>query len=137
MCASPKRCGLGQSGFGLAEYLHRENRSGMGQPRYQNQLGGNEREHQPRHRYDRCRHHALLETWGYGSYNLRIFPNRSGQARKIEIEIVQGMENDGDAFKSALPIMHSLTKIPYYGGTAVDYDKLPNKTIGSVTLSIS
>ncbi|MDQ3003608.1 MAG: hypothetical protein M3Y08_20420, partial [Fibrobacterota bacterium] len=51
---------------------------------------------------------ALIETWGGGSYSLRIFPNQSKQTRKIEIQFVQGMGNNGDAFNATLPIIHSL-----------------------------
>ncbi len=32
---------------------------------------------------------ALLETWGNGSYNLSLFPLKSGESRKLQIEIVQ------------------------------------------------
>lgn len=80
----------------------------------------------------RRRDPALIETWGNGYYNLRIFPNESGKSRKIEIEFVQGMETEGDAFKTILPVIHRLAKIATAG--AVDYTKLPNRTIGAVSL---
>lgn len=32
---------------------------------------------------------ALLETWGGGSYSLRVFPQTTGQTRRLEIEFVQ------------------------------------------------
>lgn len=39
---------------------------------------------------------ALLETWGNGSYNLSLFPLKSGETRKLQIEIVQALK---DGFK--------------------------------------
>jgi len=35
---------------------------------------------------------ALLETWGNGSYNLSLFPLKSGESRKLQIEIVQALK---------------------------------------------
>ena len=32
---------------------------------------------------------ALLETWGGGSYSLRVFPQTTGETRRLEIEFVQ------------------------------------------------
>lgn len=81
----------------------------------------------------RRRDPALIETWGNGYYNLRIFPNESGQARKIEIEFVQGMENEGTGFHAMLPVIHRLAKVAAYG--AVDYASLPNRTIGNLSLT--
>lgn len=76
---------------------------------------------------------ALLETWGNGSYNLRIFPNESGKSRRIEIEFVQGLESWDGAFKTFLPVMHSLNKV--YDYSVTDYNHLPNRAIGSISLS--
>lgn len=81
----------------------------------------------------RRRDPALIETWGNGYYNLRIFPNESGISRKIEIEFVQGMENEGSDLQTVLPVLHRLVKIASSG--AVDYASLPNRTIGNVTLT--
>ncbi len=57
---------------------------------------------------------ALLETWGNGSYNLRVFPLESNQARKIELKIVQGMEKINQSFAVELPIMKSLRSLYDY-----------------------
>lgn len=35
---------------------------------------------------------VLLETWGNGSYNINLFPMKSGETRKMQIEIVQAMK---------------------------------------------
>lgn len=35
---------------------------------------------------------VLLETWGNGSYNINLFPLKSGETRKMQIEIVQAMK---------------------------------------------
>lgn len=43
---------------------------------------------------------VLLETWGNGSYNIRLFPLKSGETRKMQIEIVQAMKEG-----LALPIV--------------------------------
>lgn len=36
---------------------------------------------------------ALLETWGNGSYNFNLFPLKSGERRKVQVEIVQALSN--------------------------------------------
>lgn len=36
---------------------------------------------------------ALLETWGNGSYNLALFPFKSRETRKLQIEIVQALRD--------------------------------------------
>ncbi len=46
---------------------------------------------------------ALIETWGNGSYSLRIFPNESGVSRKIQIEFVTGMETQNGVLQGTLP----------------------------------
>lgn len=81
----------------------------------------------------RRRDPALIETWGNGSYQLRIFPNESRKSRKIEIEFVQGMETAGSVFQTLLPVMQSLAKVPSDGSTP--YDKLPNRVIENVRLT--
>lgn len=43
---------------------------------------------------------VLLETWGNGSYNINLFPMKSGETRKMQIEIVQAMKEG-----LALPIV--------------------------------
>lgn len=35
---------------------------------------------------------VLLETWGNGSYSIRLFPMKSGETRKMQIEIVQALK---------------------------------------------
>lgn|GEM_PF-5103983 len=60
----------------------------------------------------RRRDPALLESWGGGSYYLRVFPNESGKARQLQIEFVQGMENTGGSFKNVFPIQYSLFQLP-------------------------
>lgn len=35
---------------------------------------------------------VLLETWGSGSYSIRLFPMKSGERRKMQIEIVQALK---------------------------------------------
>lgn len=32
---------------------------------------------------------ALLETWGSGSYSLRVFPQKTGETRRLEFEVTQ------------------------------------------------
>lgn len=73
---------------------------------------------------------ALLETWGNGNYNLRIFPNESGKSRRIEIEFVQGMEDHAGSFRAALPLLHRLAKVA--GAVGADPAKWPNRTMASV-----
>ncbi len=36
---------------------------------------------------------ALLETWGNGSYNLSLFPLKTGERRKLQIEVVQALRD--------------------------------------------
>ena len=79
----------------------------------------------------RRRDPALIETWGNGSYSLRIFPNKSNMMRKVEITFVQGMENHGKLFEAILPVMSSLS--PIYSAQILDQSTWPSKTIGSVT----
>nr|MDQ3003641.1 T9SS type A sorting domain-containing protein [Fibrobacterota bacterium] len=58
---------------------------------------------------------------------------QSKQTRKIEIQFVQGMGNNGDAFNATLPIIHSLVtqyQTGYGGGST-----LPKKNIGVVSLT--
>lgn len=74
---------------------------------------------------------ALLETYGNGSYTLRIFPNESGQRRKIELVFVQGME--GDANQTRLPILQSLQNRIVEGASYSETG--PKKRIGSITLT--
>jgi hypothetical protein len=81
---------------------------------------------------ERRRDPALLETWGGGSYSLKVFPLESGQIRRVEIQFVQGLEDNPDGFSTTLPIMHSLSQV-YYPG--VDNSLLPYREIGTVTLS--
>lgn len=45
---------------------------------------------------------ALLETWGGGSYSLRVFPQTTGQTRRLEIEFVQAWRPG-----MALPVVYS------------------------------
>jgi hypothetical protein len=85
----------------------------------------------------RRRDPALIESWGNGAYNLRIFPNESGKTRKVQIEFVQGMENEGDLVQTLLPIMHSLAKVSTaYLNPNVPYDSLPNRTVSEVNLEV-
>lgn len=51
---------------------------------------------------------AILETWGNGYYQLKIFPNKSLVSRKIEITFVQAMGNDENNFSVNLPFIQSL-----------------------------
>lgn len=74
---------------------------------------------------------ALLETYGNGSYTLKIFPNESGQRRKIEIVFVQGLE--GDANRTVLPIVQSLQSRIAEGAAYTEAG--PKKRIGSITLT--
>jgi Vault protein inter-alpha-trypsin domain len=78
----------------------------------------------------RRRDPALLETWGNGYYNLRIFPNESGATRKLHVEFVQGLEQEGDVIAAVLPVLHRLAKISAIYTTQAEYDKLPNRTVG-------
>ena len=80
----------------------------------------------------RRRDPALIETWGSGSYSLRIFPGQSGLTRKIEITFVQGMENNGDLFSTVLPIINTLASV--YSPTITDYNAWPKRSIGAVNL---
>lgn len=45
---------------------------------------------------------ALLETWGGGSYSLRVFPQTTGQTRRLEIEFVQAWRPG-----MAIPVMYT------------------------------
>lgn len=49
---------------------------------------------------------VLLETWGNGSYNINLFPMKSGETRKMQIEIVQAMKEG-----LALPILARKSKV--------------------------
>lgn len=49
---------------------------------------------------------VLLETWGNGSYNINLFPMKSGETRKMQIEIVQAMKEG-----LALPILARSRKV--------------------------
>jgi Vault protein inter-alpha-trypsin domain len=80
----------------------------------------------------RRRDPALLESWGNGNYMLRIFPGKSGETRKLQVEFVQGIENDGDRVSTALPLILNLVKIYQPTTTQAEYDKLPYRTIGSI-----
>lgn len=75
---------------------------------------------------------ALLETWGNGWYTLRVFPEKSGETRKIQVKFVQGMEDDKGGFGAVLPVLHSLAplgNVPYS-----DIKTAPKKSIGKVSL---
>lgn len=85
----------------------------------------------------RRRDPALIESWGNGSYNLRIFPNETDKARKIQIEFVQGMENEESRLLTRLPVTQTPSKMNvYYLGEAVNYDTVPYRVIGQINLEI-
>ncbi len=81
----------------------------------------------------RRRDPALIETWGNGSYSLRIFPNKSGSTRKIEITFVQGMENNGALFSTTLPIVSSLASV--YSPFIADNTAWPKRTLDAFNLN--
>ena len=80
---------------------------------------------------------ALLETWGRGSYNLRIFPTSSLKSRKIMIEFHHTFDDDSTAgattlMTACIPVTYdSLYSRHYYGFQSFD------KTIGTVTAAFS
>jgi hypothetical protein len=80
----------------------------------------------------RRRDPALIETWGSGYYTLRIFPNKSGESRRIQLRIVQGMEDDQGVSKALLPFLHSRQPSIQPGKLVTDASS--QKTIGKVTL---
>ena len=80
----------------------------------------------------RRRDPALIETWGSGYYTLRIFPNKSGESRRIQIRIVQGMEDEQGISKVLLPFVHTLRTAPQPGELVTD--TASQKAIGKVTL---
>ena len=75
---------------------------------------------------------ALLETWGSGYYTLRIFPNRSGVQRKVQLRFVQGMEDESKSFATALPLLHTLQNVYIRSSTSTSASEM--KSIGSLTL---
>ncbi len=81
----------------------------------------------------RRRDPALIESWGNGSYSLRIFPNKSGSTRKIEITFVQGMENNGALFSTTLPIVSGLASV--YSPFIADNTAWPKRTLGAFNLN--
>lgn len=48
---------------------------------------------------------ALLETWGGGSYSLRVFPQTTGQTRRLEIEFVH-------AWRPGMPLPVGFSRAP-------------------------
>lgn len=80
----------------------------------------------------RRRDPALIETWGSGYYTMRIFPIKSGETRRIQLRIVQGMEDGQGISKALLPFLHSL-QIAAQTGKVVS-DASSRKAIGKVTL---
>ena len=76
---------------------------------------------------------ALLETWGNGNYNLRIFPTQSGLKRKLEINFIQGLENNGGLMSTVLPFISSLYKIN--NPASLYADQGINKNIGEMSLN--
>jgi len=48
---------------------------------------------------------ALLETWGYGSYSLRVFPQTTGETRRLEFEVTQ-------AWRPGMALPVQFTKAP-------------------------
>ncbi|MDD5675338.1 MAG: hypothetical protein PHC61_14300, partial [Chitinivibrionales bacterium] len=58
---------------------------------------------------------ALLEFWGNGSYNLRIFPAKSYQPRKISIEFQHTFDDDtANLVRAVVPFVHDSTN--YFSG---------------------
>ncbi len=85
----------------------------------------------------RRRDPALIETWGNGSYNMRIFPNESDAARKIQIEFVQGMENEVSRLLTRLPVSQTPMQVTIpYQVQAINYDTVPFRVIGQVNVEI-
>lgn len=84
----------------------------------------------------RRRDPALLETWGNGNYNLRIFPNESEVTRKLHVEFVQGLEQEGSDLSAILPVLQRLTKVTRLYTTQADYEKLPNRVAGLVRVEV-
>lgn len=74
----------------------------------------------------RRRDPALLEYWGNGSYNLRIFPAKSYQARKVAIEFQHTFDDDSaELITARIPLTFDLllgTGYYAYGiGSALGY----------------
>ena len=81
----------------------------------------------------RRRDPALIETWGNGSYQMRIFPNESRKSRKIEIEFVQGTGNRG----LHLPDLAAGDANPFQG-VRVRFHRstqVPNRSVANVRLT--
>ncbi|MBN1308267.1 MAG: hypothetical protein JXA18_10145 [Chitinispirillaceae bacterium] len=71
---------------------------------------------------------ALLETWGRGSYNLRIFPASSLKSRKIAVEFHHTFNDDstseGDRLITAcLPVTFDSTYVYYYNVRTSVFEK--------------
>ncbi len=64
---------------------------------------------------NRRRDPCLVEFWGNGSYNLRIFPAESNAARKIELEFQHTFDDDSASLVTAsLPLVFDTTQSYYY-----------------------
>ncbi|MBD3344995.1 MAG: hypothetical protein GF401_08035 [Chitinivibrionales bacterium] len=75
---------------------------------------------------------ALLEYHGNGSYNLRIFPARSNQARKICIVFHHTLDDDSlNLITASVPLTFDSSNVSY------DVDPKMGKTIGYMKASFS
>lgn len=78
---------------------------------------------------------ALLETWGGGSYSLRVFPQTTGQTRRLQIEFVQ-------AWRPGMPLAVGYSRVPSHQTTIWtngNYQTLERKgqTPGLVQISLT
>ncbi len=72
---------------------------------------------------------ALLETWGHDQYSLRIFPIKTGESRRLEIQFIQGMTGKAATSEVVLPVWHSLGYPGY-----VD-PSMPTRKLGAVKVT--
>ncbi|MBD3419870.1 MAG: hypothetical protein GF398_07120 [Chitinivibrionales bacterium] len=76
---------------------------------------------------------ALLELWGNGYYNLRIFPAESRKSRKVEIVLHHTFDDDSAGLiQAALPFAYDTSRAYYYG----DPGTIKKKPIGKVSYSV-
>lgn len=78
---------------------------------------------------------ALLETWGGGSYSLRVFPQTTGQTRRLEIEFVQ-------AWRPGMALPVTYTRAPsqqswIWNDTGYTIWERTGRTPGVVSVSLS
>jgi hypothetical protein len=78
---------------------------------------------------------ALLETWGGGSYSLRVFPQTTGQTRRLEIEFVQ-------AWRPGMALPVAYTRAPsqqswIWNDTGYTVWERTGRTPGVVSVSLS